>query len=261
MDICDFSNSYITWTGKSNPNDDRKPGHMPWRNTVRIQLDSRCQVTNEESGKTEEYYLITPCRTEWMYRSDVLWQVPNREFCGIWSSTEFMAGHVKVGDITQFGGDARAARTLEGHYLDFEVVVRHHPQAQGLENDEQVVEATLKHLPIIARTEIWDDERKRRAMIEYPVKTMNIQQERKRMQVDTGPLLFPDFSASVHREIERFSVAFICYNTSDVAEFVLRVPTPVMRGAEEVASVIEYSDVRRLPVRNTLYCVGHLSRD
>ena len=36
MKITDYGNSYVTWTGIVDPNDNRKPGHMPWPNTVRI---------------------------------------------------------------------------------------------------------------------------------------------------------------------------------------------------------------------------------
>ena len=258
MQITDYGNSYILWTGKYNPDDTRKPGHMPWDNTVRILLDSRCWVTNEETGETKEYNLITPCRTEWMYRSDVLWQQPNHEFCGICSDTEFMGGHVKTGDIITYGGDWRAANPIAGRYQRFEISIRHYPEAQHLENDEQVVEATMKCLPIIARTEVWSDDGKMRAITEYPVKTMNVQIERKRMQVDTGPVIFPDFSQSIDSEIKRLRFAFVCYNTNDVAEFILRVPTPVLRDGEEVASVVDYSEVRRIPVKNSFYCAGKL---
>jgi len=258
MDICDFGNSYLFWTGKFNPNDDRKPGHMPWNNTIRIQMDSRCQLVNEKTGESEWYYLITPCRTEWMYRSDVLWQLPNYEFCGIWSSTEYLAGHVKTGDVSSYGGDMRVAHPIEGRYLEYEMKIRHFQEVQQLENDEQVVKATREFRPIIARTEIRDDKNGMRAVIEYPVKTMNVQLEHKRMQVDTGPLIFPDLSAPVEREIEKLSMAYVCYNTDDVAEFILRKPMSITKDGDQVGTIIDYSEVRRVPVKTTLYSAGPL---
>jgi hypothetical protein len=253
MKITDYGNSYVTWTGKTNENDNRKPGHMPWANSVRILLDSRCWITSEDSGETREYNLISPCRTEWMYRSDVLWQEPNYEFAGIYSETDWMAGHIKAGDTNEFGGDWREAHPIEGRFDDFKTVVRHYSEAVKLENDEQVVQATMDFLPIVARTEVWSDDGKTRATIEYPIKTMNVQLERNRMQVDTGPLIYPDFASGEESEIRMLNFAFVCYNVDDVAEFVLRGPTPVMRDGKEVGTYIDYSDVRRVPMKNTFY--------
>ena len=62
------------------------------------------------------------------------------------------------------------------------------------------------------------------AMVEYPVKTMNIHPERKRFQVDTGPLLFPDLSLTVERQIQCFSIAFVCYNTFDLRNLSCAFP-------------------------------------
>ena len=110
-DITDYGNSYVRWTGIRRTDDTRKPGHMPGDNTVRILLDSRCWIT-DASGETREYNMISPCRTEWMYRTDTLWQQPNYEFTGIYSATEWMAGHVRAGDVQEFGGDWRVERNI-----------------------------------------------------------------------------------------------------------------------------------------------------
>ena len=252
MKITDYGNSYVTWTGNVDPNDNRKPGHMPWPNTVRILLDSRCWIS-DGSGETREYNMLSPCRTEWMYRSDVLWHLPNYEFAGIYSDTEWMAGHIKVGDVNEFGGDWRISSPIEGRFKELKTVVRHHPKVQKLDNHRQVVEATMDYLPIIARTEVWSDDGKTRATVEYPVKTMNVQIERGRMQVDTGPLIYPDFQSDEDSEIRKLQFAYVCYNTDDVAEFVLRAPTPVIGDGREVGTYIDYSDIRRVPIQNTFY--------
>ncbi len=107
--------------------------------------------------------------------------------------------------------------------------------------------------PIVARTEVWSSDEKTRAVIEYPIKTMNLQLERKRMLVDTGPLIYPDLDSDTESEIGKLHFAFVCFNTNDVAEFVLRGPTPVISDGQEVGTYIDYSDVRRVPIRNTFY--------
>ena len=253
-DITDYANSYCRWTGTFNTDDDRKPGHMPWDNTVRILLDSRCWITGA-SGDTREYNMLSPCRTEWMYRTDVLWQQPNHEFAGIYSDSEWMAGHIRGGDPNEFGGDWRVARNIEDRFRDLSTDTRHHSKVEVLESDEQVVEATLSSRPIVARTEVWSADEKTRAVVEYPIKTMNVQLERKLFQVDTGPCIYPDLDADADAdtEIEKLHFAFVCFNANDIAEFVLRAPTPVVSNGEQVGTYIDYSDVRRVPIKNTFY--------
>ena len=256
MKITDYGNSYVTWTGKVDEADTRVPGHMPWPNTVRILLDSRCWIREEGSEGAREYNMISPCRTEWMYRSDVLWQQPNYEFAGIYSDTEWMAGHIRSEGVNEFGGDWRVSRPIAGRFQELRTVVRHYANVERLDTDEQVVEATTAFLPIVARTDVWSEDGKTRATVEYPIKTMNVQLERNRMQVDTGPVIFPDFQSDEEEEIRRLHFAFVCYNTRQVAEFVLRGPKPITSGGVRVGSYVDYSEVRRLPIENTFYAAA-----
>ena len=46
--------------------------------------------------------------------------------------------------------------------------------------------------PIVGQTELRDGRRKRGAILEYPVKTLNYLVDRERFQVDTGPMLWAD---------------------------------------------------------------------
>ena len=247
-DACDYSRSFMTWNAPYNPNDHRKPGHMPWGNSARIQLDARCELADSKTGDREEFFLITPCRTEWMYRSDTLFQRPNYEYCGVWSRSEFVglggAQHRKQGSgVPQY---------IKDNFTDFRLTTKTFPSTKLLEDDEEIIEATLNDVLLVGRTEIWDDAQGVSAVIEYPIKTMNIHPEWKRFQVDTGPLLFPDLSRTVERRIQCFSIAFVCYNTFDLAEFILRVPISIGDPNSEIQSALEYSDIRRLPAKNTI---------
>jgi hypothetical protein len=87
---------------------------------------------------------------------------------------------------------------------------------------------------------------------------MNFHPERKRFQVDTGPVLLPDFSLETEHRIDRFSLAHVVYNTFDRAEFVIRRPRPILREGEPVARVLDYSEKRTLPARHTILCAGRL---
>ena len=60
MDVLDFTNSYQFWDISSNPDDQRKPGHMPWGNSVRIDIEARTVLTDGETSESDEFFLIAP---------------------------------------------------------------------------------------------------------------------------------------------------------------------------------------------------------
>ena len=245
MNICDFANSYMRWVVPPHP-DDRKPGHMPWGNSARIQLDARCEIVDRTTGASEEFFLITPCRTEWMYRDDTLFQVPNHEYVGAWSRTHAIG----LGSMTERVGQhaTREPISIQDGFTSYELTVRHFPHSRRLADDAEVVQATIDNLPLVAVTEIEDDAMDALVVMEYPVKTMNIHPERNRYQVDTGPLLFADSTVDAASAIERLRMAFVCYNTPDVAEFVLR--TTIDAAGRPVD---DYTEVRRLHATSTIY--------
>ncbi|MBM3934388.1 MAG: hypothetical protein FJ319_08825 [SAR202 cluster bacterium] len=258
VNICDFPNSYVLWRGGAPINDKRKPGHMPWENSVRVQMDARCEITNEKTGKTEHYVLIAPCRTEWMYRNEILWQNPNREFCGIYGEGWSVAGHVEVLEYAEGRRDFKTPRPIKEVFMEFSLTVKNHQKVQMLKSDAEVIEATNKGLPIIARTEILNEANGLKAMMEYPIKTMNYNDHNVRMQVDTGPLLFADLESNVSNNIERMNVSFVCYNNYEVAEFVLRHSRSVTDNTGKQHIFAAYDDIRRVPVKTTFYVAGKL---
>jgi len=252
MKATDFSNSYMTWSVPHNPNDKRVPGHKPWGNSARILLDARCELINEKSDTSDEFFLIVPCRTEWMYQKENLFQIPSREYRGIWSRSRQMG----LGKGVIYGGEQRKSSPTKNTFTSLDFTIHSFPSATALQTDEAVIEATQKGLPLVAQTEIWDEERKMRAIIEYPVKTMNFHPERNRFQVDTGPLPLPDFTSDAEEQIEWFSLAHVVYNTFDRAEFIIRQPTPVLKDGQEVCSVMHYSGIRVHEARNTILCAA-----
>ena len=250
MQATDFANSYMSWSIAYNPTDTRRPGHKPWGNSARILLDARCVLSDEGSGQSDEFFLIAPCRTEWMYQEENLFQIPNREYRGIWSRTQYL----DMGKGITYDGQQQNWKPVKDHFTSLSFTVQPLPHARALRTDEEIIEATMDNLPIVAQTEIWDSERRLRAMIEYPVKTMNFHAERRRFQVDTGPVLLPDFTSTAEHWIEWFSMAHVVYNTLDRAEFVIRRPTPITKDGREVCSVLYYSETRVHEAKHTIQC-------
>ena len=254
MEICDYGISSISWTSKHDPTDTRKPGHMPWDNAIRILIDSRCEISNNETGISEWFYLITPCRTEWMYRDDMLWKNdPNLEFVGIYSKNQYRHGHVQVQDKLRPQQDLAISKDISVGLPDFHPNLSFYNKTSELVNDSDVIQATLDLTTIVAITELQSPDGKSKVTIEYPIKTMNFVKDKNRFQVDTGPVLFPDFDMNSINDIEKFQLAFVCYNNREIAEFVSRVPTVIKNSSGKQTETMEYSKIKRVEVSTKIY--------
>src|SRR5262249_46449812 len=117
----------------------------------------------------------------------------------------------------------------------------------------EVCTATASNLPLIGRTEFRDPKRKERYVLEYPIKTMNFAPLTPSFQVDTGPLLAPDFTSTASSPIDRLEMAHIAYNRFDRAEFILRRPTPIKDiEGKELCRVLHYSEAREYAAQNRI---------
>ena len=156
MTAIDFANSYMTWFGAGNH--------------ARIQLDAACTIVDEQAGTEESFYLIAPCRSERCYTADPLFTMPNYEFSGIWSREEFLL--IRTHWVSE--RDNRMYGVIREHWDDVHLDIRHFEQAEELPDRGRIVTATLANRPLIARTELRDEAGRQRAVLEYPVRTMNV---------------------------------------------------------------------------------------
>jgi hypothetical protein len=249
--MTDFSNSYISWDVPYDPSDRREPGHKPWGNSARILIDARCTILDDASEVIDEIYLIAPCRGEWMYQDEHIFQFPSAEFRLLYSRDRILS----VGKKMIEDAPRPASRSNE-RFISLTFSVQSVPTTTDLTTDDEVINATLRNLPINAKTEIWDEASGLRAILEYPIRTMNYHAERRRFQVDTGPLVFPDLTGSAEYPIDRCSLAHVVYNRFDRAEFILKRPTPVIHEGQEIGRIQHYSDVRMMPAKHTFVCAG-----
>jgi hypothetical protein len=245
--VTDFSRSYVRWSIPPDPDDTRQPGHMPWGNSVRIQIDAACTITDESNGGRETFYLIAPCRKEWMYRETGLIMEPGAEYRAIFDRDR----QLDVAMSAHLHGDRPLPSSTAGFTsLVFEISTL---PATPLESDTEIVRATGGNAPIVARTSIENTERGLTALLEYPVRTMNYHPERRRFQVDTGPLIFADLSRETAHPIEHCRLAHSVYNTLDYAEFTCRPTDPHATDAPGAIAHFHYSEIHCLPATHTLF--------
>ena len=242
---CNFTSSYMTWDVPPRDDPPRNARHnVPLGNKARIQLDAIVEVIDEETGASEQFVLIAPCRAEWVYAEKQLFQIPSRDYRNIYSLTE----ERRMGRAITYGGESDRGHPVSDTFQSLEIDIVRFPQGRVLDTPAAVNEATGNNVPLIGRTEIREEARRKRYVLEYPIKTMNFRPENSSFQVDTGPLLVPDFDSGEPRTIDRLEMAHVVYNRLDYAEFILRRPTPINdEQGRELTRVLDYSEVREFP--------------
>jgi hypothetical protein len=234
MQTCDFGRSFVTFI---------TPGR---ENNARIQVEARCTITEIATGKTGDYYLVASCKGEDTYGTGILFLDPSYDFCGIFSAGEFI--------LIRAGVPYRENNTVGDIRDRFEGVRFDIAPAPGevLEHNPAIVQATLANRLLNGRCEIADEAGRYRAEIEFPIKTMNVNDIRNMYQVDTGPILLPDFASAQERMVERFQLAFVAYNRPDEAYFVIQEPVAVAPDRADSTRVSHYSRIVRLAANNAV---------
>ncbi len=249
MIVTDFAKSYVRWSIPPDLADQRKPGHLPWGNTVRIEIDARCTVIDHTIGHQLDFYLIAPCRNEWMYREFEIVQQPGGEYRRIFSNDR----QLDVGmEIPPTGSYDASVSTSAFSALEFDVSQK---DATELSSDSDVVAASTSNQTIVVQTAYENTDGTHSAILEYPVRTMNFHPERNRFQVDTGPLIFVDFRVDAAHTIDRCKLAHIVFNRWDFAEIVCRSPVSTP-GAESIErAMFHYAEVHNVNAKHSLFAV------
>ncbi len=242
---CNFQASFMTWDFPPGPDPRPYARHnCPLGNKARIQLDAIVDVVDEETGHSERFVLIAACRAEWVYAEDRLFQIPSREYRVIYSLTLQRT----MGRSITFEGESPHGHPVSDSFRSLDIDVKTFAQTRVEKTPDEINAATAANLPLVGRTTIRDPKRRERYVLEYPIKTMNFRPENASFQVDTGPLLVPDFDSAEPEAIDRLEMAHVAYNRLDRAEFILRRPTPICDAdGKELCRVLHYSEVREHP--------------
>jgi hypothetical protein len=234
METCDFSRSFITFVTQNKTNN------------ARIQVESRCILTDKRSGKSETYYLVASCKGEDTYGKGCLFLMPNYDFCMIYSSKDFMI----IRTHSNAEQDNTTVGDNKGHFLDVHFDIKL-VDGKKLDCNEEIVKATFENYVLNGQTEIWNNDYL--AVIEFPIKTMNVNDINMMYQVDTGPVLLPDFTSKKERMVERFNLAYVAYNKPVEAYFVVQEPTSIED--ESDYKVSHYSRITRFDASNSVICI------
>ena len=253
MKIIDFSKSYMSWFGN---------GEM--RSISRILLDGVCTLINSQ-GEKEVFYLIAPCRSEHTHSDEQLIVMPNYDFRCIFGSKEYkiFRNHwVSNPDYLDDPGlDTTGGRILEESGLhntkwdDVKLDINYFDNTKELTNKQSIVDSTLNNSILVGRTELTNDKTQQKAILEYPIKTMNIIPSVPRFQVDTGPMLVPNFESNKKLKVDSLDIAYIVYSLFDRGEYISRKPVEIANTNDGPLSVTDYSELIEYVGINRIFAV------
>jgi len=229
MNACDFSRSFITFV-------------IPKQaNNARIQVEACCEIT--AAGRTEPFWLVASCKAENTYAEQELFMQPNYDFYMIYSQQGYRINRVGMPYDLSAGEVGLISERFEAVHFGIRSV-----DAQRCESPADVVDATLQGRVLVGQTTLSSSDGEFTAVLQYPVKTMNVHRDPADFQVDTGPVLLPDMD-SASTALEAFSVAFIAWRAPDWAEFILQQPVPA---TEDGPMVAHYAQTRVFEAQNLI---------
>ncbi len=220
-------------------------------NNVRIQLECRLTMTERQSGQTHTFVMGASCKTERVGAQHNLFTRPNADFIPVFSAEEFMIikTYARMGTKVKRYPPSKGVQPnpqwgSRDEIFDSSEVSVHECPAEVLSSSREIVEAAFAGDPLVARTEITQGPYV--AVLEYPIKTININERKWFYQTDNGPVLLPDFSRDPASLIKGFQLAYAAFNCPDWTEFIVRKPTEVGDGMQ----VFHYSGYLRYNAHN-----------
>jgi hypothetical protein len=260
VSTCDFQRSFVRWRIDAEKHPVLTVSHKPpFRvNKVRIPLECRATLMDHTTDdQTTHYALTASCKTERVNVTKDIWTQPNADLTVIASDGRFLG--IKAWDKADKGvmrypeslgvQPERQIEHAEGAFDDFSIGI-HYRSAMELIAIDDTIETLSGNQEVIARTTIVHGQYE--FIIEYPIKAINFSERDRYYQIDTGPVLFPDFTSCDGGDmLKSLKLAYVSHNCDSWAEFILNVPTPLT----DDISVHHYSKIVRLDVNNQLYRV------
>lgn len=221
-------------------------------NAVRFWIESRTTVFDDVAGTSTEFYQCASCKSEHTFAEKDLLQKDNYDFLPIFGGDDLLIFRRPARLSDRYRQVVEAEKVWGRPILK----LREGKRVQVLDTWEKIRDTTAASVPIVTQTEIKNAETGLRAIIECPVKTMNISLERSLYQVDTGPIAFPDLTKRYDRLIECLSLAFVVFNAPHFADFVIEQPTPLTEDDDENRKIYHYSNPFSLPAKNRVLSVA-----
>lgn len=242
MDILDYGQSFL---------------HGLWNeNQVRFWVESRTRVIDDRTGRIEDYIQCASCKSEDTFATKDLFYADNYDFLPIFGPEWGVIFRRKAYLNPNYRSVVPVSQMWAGVRQRLRVVPTGAGGARLLNSTAEIRRATHEGWPLVGQTEYADAATGLRAILEHPIKTMNIHDQRDLYQVDTGPLAFADLSSRPERLVDTLRLAFVAYNAPDWADVVIEDVTPIVEAGVERTKIHHYSRRQTLQARNRVYALG-----
>ena len=220
-------------------------------NSVRFWIESRTILIDEKNNKQTVIYQCASCKSENTFGKSDLFLSPNYDFMPIFGDDDLLIFR-RHAHATDRYRELVKAEAVWGNPI---LKLRNAKGVSEISKFEEIRDATAAGIPLVAQTEIHNEETGLRAILEYPVKTMNIDRDNNIYQVDTGPLALPDLARREDSPLGAVSLAFVAFNQPHFADFVVEQLTPIKEDDVEVTKIYHYSNPISLTARNRILTV------
>ena len=218
-------------------------------NAVRFWIESRTTIIDSATDERAVFFQCASCKSENTFGEKDLFLADNYDFMPILGDAHWLIFRRHAGMNPE---QYRGTYELPHPWGPPRFLTHEGKHVQALNTWEEIRDATALGVPLVSQTELVAPDTSLKAVIECPVKTMNISLEKEMYQVDTGPIAFPDLKQKPDRLIDCLSLAFVAFNQHDFADFVIEQPTPVFESNEEICSIYHYSNPISLSATNRI---------
>jgi hypothetical protein len=254
MDVTDFRNSFILTAGPTN--------------SVKFVAESCCKIFDEKADTVNEFIQCASCKSENTFSPEAIFTDNNYNFTPVFGTdmttaifSEYIIhndGYLRVGDMSD--GPLTVWGKPSFH-------LRKADEFETLETAPALIAAVRAGKHIVIQTEFVVAERGIRVILEYPAKTINMNEEVSAIQVDTGPIVFPDFSVTHDRHIDALRLCYLTFNNSGRCEVIVQDSINAVKysnpkffkysdmksSVNESLLIDHYCDIRSLDASHRIY--------
>jgi len=198
-----FNNSFVTWLS------------IPENSYGRFEIEAKCTIKNGKENDRSEYLLLAGVMACNVYAENDLIIDPAFMFQAVFSKKEFKIFRTHAifsPEADSYGRIGEKFKKIDIHLDKCE--------ATEILSAEEIIESTLRNERIVGMIEYYDKQSNSQIQLEFPVKHINVQKEKKQYQVETGPVTIPE-KKSKGDLINNLNLAYIAFNNSDQFYFVV----------------------------------------
>ena len=255
MKFFDFSTSFILFQLDLSKIKPKTVSHSPPLpiNNVRINIECFAELYEKSTSRKQSYFVGSSCKTERVGVVQDFWTDPNADYLPIFSKQNYLI--IKTFEHSQISvplyppslgvQPIRQYGSIEDNFSSFKTIINQ-SKARSITHYGKIIDLTFEGVPLNAITEIENE--KYRFLIQYPIKTINVNEEAKMIQPDTGPILYSDLNQDFEMIMENLELAFIAWNKTDYAEFLVRKEKKL----NQEFSVFHYHEVKKMKVINLI---------